>query len=124
MKAKITLMGNTFTNEMIEELNEQTDDCQYFLSKQKDMFIPPEFIAIVIELLHNLSYSATYDILKMILLSIISKLSFKYKKESAEKETDIIIIYNNNKIEFKTSFELSESQKDKVIDAAIKKMLE
>ena len=118
MKLKITIISSSITEEDINELNNLNSDCQYTKTTRKGFAISPEIIMIVIELLQNIGYNAAYDIIKTSILSILSIISTKLPI-TQKKETRIIVIKGEQKSEIQLSFEATEEQKNKLVDAAI-----
>lgn len=121
MLAKFTVTYAPFTQSMIDDLNLQFENCTFVLAKQIGLSIPPDIIIIVCELLKNIEYSATYDLLKSAFLFVISRIHEIHKNKAPE--TKITIYCNGEIAEITLPFELTEGQKDRIIDAAIKKFL-
>lgn len=119
MNCKINIMYDGFDSATIEELNELSDDCQFRIIKQKGLSIPPDVITIIFELLKNIGYSAAYDMLKLSLNAIVSKISIANTKEI---ETKIVAVLGDKKAEFIVPFKLTKKQKDKIIDAVAEKL--
>ena len=122
MLAKFTVTYAPFTQSMIDDLNLQSEKWTFVLAKQIGLSIPPDVIIIVCELLKNIEYSATYDLLKAALLLVVSKIREIHKGKTLE--TKITIFCNGEMTEITFPFELTERQKDSIVDAAIKKILE
>lgn len=114
VKIKATIISNSVTEKDIDDLNSQSLDCQYSLTKHRGFAMPPEVVMIVIELLQNVGYNATYDLIKTSVLSIVSKIS-----SASKKETRVVVIKGNQKSEIRLSFDVTEEQMDKLVDAAI-----
>lgn len=114
MNLKITIISNSITEKDINELNNQNSDCQYTKTAHKGFALSPEIVMIVIELLKNIGYNAAYDIIKTSIISIISKIPINPKKE-----TRVIVIKGEQKSEIRLPFEVTEEQKNKLVDAAI-----
>lgn len=114
MNLKITIISNSITEKDINELNNQNSDCQYTKTAHKGFALTPEIVMIVIELLKNIGYNAAYDIIKTSIISIISKITINPKKE-----TRVIVIKGEQKSEIRLPFEVTEEQKNKLVDAAI-----
>lgn len=114
MNLKITIISNSITEKDINELNNQNSDCQYTKTAHKGFALSPEIVMIVIELLKNIEYNAAYDIIKTSIISIIPKIPINPKKE-----TRVIVIKGEQKSEIRLPFEVTEEQKNKLVDAAI-----
>lgn len=109
-------MCNCITEKDIEELNASSSECLYSLTNRKGFALPPEVVMIVIELLQNIGYNAAYDLIKTSILMALSKISVK-----PQKKTRVIVINDGKKSEIQLPFEVTEEQKDKLVDAAIEK---
>lgn len=119
MDAKIYVTGGRINQESIDELNRQTDKYCFSITKRLGYGpLPPEVVLVIIELLKNLEYSATYDLIKMALLSLIYKIN-KIPKTT----TRIMVLVDNKKSEIIIPFETTDEQKEKLVDAAIEKFL-
>lgn len=118
MNCKISIMYDGFDLETIEELNKLSNDCQFRIINQKGLSIPPDVITIIFELLKNIGYSTAYDMLKLSLNAIVSKIGF-----ANTTETRIIAVLGDKKAEFVVPFKLTKKQKDKIIDAVAEKLL-
>ena len=121
MKAKITIMSNIITEETIDELNAQSTECKYSVTTGSNLVEHTDKIVIIFELLRSMGYAAAYDLCKAALLLIICKIQEKTNKNKTENT--VTVICGEEKYSFIFPFELSESQKEKVVDAAIEKML-
>lgn len=118
------------TNVLIENLNlsdsewELLNKNEYniiFNSLDMDNFLSPEMTMVIIDIAQNIGYDAAYDLLKFIFLKIIYIAKNVFK---GNKQNTIRIILAEKEYTISSDFDLTESQKDKLIDAAIKKMLE
>lgn len=118
MKNKVLIHCDSLDKSSIEELNASSSTCEYSLTKQKGISIPPEVLIIIFELVKNLSYSATYDLLKLSCMAILNKL-----KALGKKHNKVVIICDDKKSVMEFPFDLNESQKEKIVDAAIEKLL-
>ncbi len=116
MNLKITIMGDCITDDDIIKLNEISSDCYYSKILHRGLALPPEIVMIVIELLQNIGYSAAYDLIKVSVLSIVSKIS-----NSLKKEIRVIVINGDKRSEIILPFDVTEEQKNKLVDAAIEK---
>lgn len=123
MKCKISIMCDCFDSKTFDELNELSKDCQFRIIKQKGLSIPPEIITIIYEFAQNISYNVAYDLLKLSLDSIISKLKANINS-THNNETKIVVINGNKKGEYILPFKLTKEQKNKIVDAIAEKILE
>ena len=116
-------MCDCFDSKTFDELNELSKDCQFRIIKQKGLSIPPEIITIIYEFAQNISYNVAYDLLKLSLDSIISKLKANINS-THNNETKIVVINGNKKGEYILPFKLTKEQKNKIVDAIAEKILE
>lgn len=119
MKNNVIIQGIKFSNEEIADLCKKNEFGITFSVIESKNLIDVGVLFVLVELLKNLTYSATYDILKYILNCIIIKAN-----HIKNGKTHIEVICNNNKASITTNFPLSDEQKDKLIDAAIKKLID
>lgn len=124
MNIKALVNCNADIQNVISELNDESKICKYEFLRQTNLSMSPDVLIIIFEILKNLGVNATYDLLKMALLEIISKICAIRKQNSISKMTSIIVIANDKRTEVNVSFELNEEQKNKVVDAAIKKLFD
>lgn len=109
---------------VIDELNDESKTCQYEFLKQTNLSMSAEMLIIKFEILRDLGVNATYDLLKMALLEIITKICAIRKQKSISKTTSIVVIVNDKRAEVNVSFELNDEQKNQVVDAAIRKLFD
>ena len=114
-KIKALILANQSYHNSIDELNSKSPICEYRLSAGRHLSIPPETLIIIFELIQNLSYSASYDLLKAAILEIGD--TFKKKKSK------IIFVKDGKRTEITLPFELDKEQQDKVVDAVVKQLL-
>ena len=81
--------------------------------------MPPEIVLIMIELGKNTGYSAVYDMLKYILLKVLQLLPKKKPQENVKIE----VVCKQDKFSISYNTQLTEEQKEKLIDAAIQKFV-
>lgn len=124
MNIKALIKGNIGDQYIIDELNRESKICEYKLLKQSNLSMSSDMLIIIFEIVKNLGSNATYDLLKMAVLELVSKICVIRKRVSVEKETSIIIIVDGKRAEVNISFALSEEQKDKIVDAAIRKLFD
>lgn len=124
MNIKALVNCNADIQNVINELNGESKICKYEFLRQTNLSVSPDMFIIIFEILKNLGNNATYDLLKMALLEIISKIGAIRKQKSMSKITTIIVITDEKRTEVNISFELNEEQKNKVVDAAIKKLFD
>ncbi len=119
MKNNVIIQGIRLSEEEMTDLCKENDlGVTFSVIESKNMF-DVGVLFVFIELVRNLSYNATYDILKYILNSIIIKIN-NLKSEKIQIE----VICNKNKSSITVNFPLSDEQKDKLVDAAIKKLID
>lgn len=124
MDIKALVNCNVDIQNIFDELNSESEICTYELLKQTNLSMSEDILIIIFEILKNLGTNATYDLLKMSLLEIVSKICAIKKQKSMSKTTSIIVIVNEKRTEVNLPFELNEEQKDKVVDAAINKLFD
>lgn len=124
MNIRALINCNADIQNVISELNGESKICKYEFLRQTNLSVSPDMLIIIFEILKNLGVNATYDLLKMALLEIISKICTIRKQNPMPKMTSIIVIVNDKRTEVNVSFELNEEQKNKVVDAAIKKLFD
>ena len=124
MDIKALVNCNIDIQKIIEELNSESEICTYEFLKQTNLSMSEDILIIICEIFKNLGTNATYDLLKMSLLEIVSKICTIKKQKSMSKTTSIIVIVNEKRTEVNIPFELNEEQKDKVVDAAINKLFD
>jgi hypothetical protein len=89
------------------------------VSFQKENFLPDAIGVIIIQLAQCIPYNIMYDTMKYILLKIISKI-----KLTSNQGTLISIKTNDRHSEISLSFDLTDKQKNKMVDAVIQKLLD
>lgn len=126
MSINIVISSNIITEEAVNELNSISAEYQYSISKRLGFSsLPPETVLIIVELLKNVEYCAVYDIIKMSILNLVSKLKELKKSSRINIHSDfkIVVICNDKKSEIDLPFEISEEQEDRLVNAAIEKFL-
>ncbi|MBR6401742.1 MAG: hypothetical protein IKS17_11085 [Firmicutes bacterium] len=121
MFAKFNVTYKLFTQKTVDELNLQSDVYYIELSEQMGLTVPPDIFLITCELLKNIEYNMAYDIFKNAILSIYSK--FKKIQHNQMEKTEFIISYNGIVKKIIFPFNLTEEQKDKLVNAAIEELL-
>lgn len=124
MDIKALVNCNTDVQNIIDELNSESKICKYEFLKQTNLSMSEDILIIIFEIVKNLGINATYDLLKLSLLEVVSKICAIKKQKSMYKTTSIIVIVNEKRTEVDLPFELNEEQKDKVVDAAINKLFD
>lgn len=119
MKNNVIIQGIKFSEKEITDLCKKNEFGVTFSVIESKNLIDVGVLFVLVELVENLTYSATYDILKYILNCIIIKMN-----HLKNEKTRIEVICNKNKASIAVNFPLSDEQKDKLIDAAIKKMID
>lgn len=107
-----------FENSTITDYIDSNYDVEMTFLPQKNLSASPEVIIIAFELVKSLAFSASYDLMKHTLLSVLNQ-----AKQNKSKKTTISIINDGKKSQIILPFEPTEEQKDKLVDAAIKKLL-
>ena len=120
MKCKVTVDSSSLTVSDMEFLNEGEAEIRFFRTDANN-FLPPGVIFVLIELGQNIGYNAAYDALKYALGKLMAV--FTGKKSERKSETKIEIACGEERYSISCSFELTEVQKDKLVDAAAKKLL-
>lgn len=87
MKCFVRIDSGLIDKEDIVILNEQSKDIHYDFV-EKNNFLPSEAILILVELVQNIGYNAAYDMLKYVLLKVISLLMNK-KESDADIQFEI-----------------------------------
>lgn len=119
MKCSVFIDSSLVGNEDVRILNDQEREIHYE-STESSSFLPPEFVLILIELVQNMGYNAAYDILKYVLIKIISLVGHK-KKDNAELQFEISC--NGKKFSLRGGTSLTEQQMNKLVDAAVDVLL-
>ena len=117
MKTKVMVVGDIFDHQIIDELNSDTSDFIYEHIADKELTPTTGIeLLIVYELARNLAYNAAYDILKSSLTAIITKIKSKHQ---GKKHSRLTVIYDGKKCTIDFPFDLTESHKDKIVDAVM-----
>lgn len=124
MNIKALIKSNLDIQNVIDELNCESKICTYKLTKQSNLLDSPDLFIVIFEIAKYWSISGTYDLLKKALLEIVSKIFVKEKQKAQSTQTSVIVIVNDKRTEFNISFELSDEQKDKLVEAAVKKLFD
>lgn len=124
MNIKALVNCNTDFQNIFDELNSESNICKYEILRHTNLTISEDMLIIIFEILKNLEYNAIYDLLKVALLEIISKIYTLKKRKSMSKTTLISVIVNEKRTEVNLPFELNEEQKNKVVEAAINKLFD
>lgn len=108
-----------FDESTMRELVAENSNVNFTFVPQKNFVSADVIITIAFELMKSLAYSGCYDLMKHVLLSVWEKAKHLKKEHVA---VTIVKDGKTSKIDF--PFELSEEQKDRVVDAAIRKLLD
>lgn len=120
MKCELMIDSSLLTtNDILFLNNGEQEIC--FSKTNSNNFLPPETILVLIELGQNIGYNAAYDAMKYALSKLIIVFTKKGLKEKTE--TKIEIACGDKRYSVSCNFRLTENQKDKLIDAAVKKLL-
>ena len=121
MKCELIIDSSLLTENDMVLLNEGGKEIQ-FCKMDTNHFFPPEGILILIDLSQNMAYSAAYDTVKYALGKLVSMFTGKRGKEKTQTKMEIACGDKRYSLSF--DFELTEEQKNKLVDAAAKKLLE
>lgn len=123
-KCTVIFSDGIFERDTVEELVASNHDVCLTFVPQKHFSASPEVIIVVFEFMKNLAFSATYDMMKYTLLSLIDKIKQKVKNlQSSTNETIITVIKDDKKKQMIFSCELTENQWDKIVEATIQEFL-
>ena len=125
MKTIVTVNTDLLDVQDMKRCNKKVNEFDIeFQILETNNFLSSGLILILIEIAQNVGYNAIYDILKYSLFSVISVISDKAHKNDLHSKSKITISINNNTFSLNCNFPLTDSQKEKVIDAAIEKFKE
>lgn len=119
MKCSVLIDSSLIENEDIRILNNQNSDIHYHSTESTNL-LPPEVILILMELFQNMGYNAAYDLLKYVLMKIITLVEHK-KTENTELQFEISC--NGKKFSLRGSRPLTEQQMDKLVNTAAEVLL-
>lgn len=117
-KCTVLYPDGFFKNTTANDFIDSRYDVEMTFLPQKNFSVSAEVLIIAFELMKNLAYSASYDLMKHTILSVINNII-----QNKKIMTTIIVINDGQKSEIKLPFEPTEEQKDKLVDAAIQKFL-
>lgn len=121
MRCELTINSPLLTESDTIQLNRGEREIQ-FSKMEAHHFLPPEVILVLIELGRDISYSAAYDTVKYALGKLMGVLC---KKKAHEKtQTRMEIVCRDQKYSVSFNFELTEEQKNQLVEIATKKLLE
>jgi len=120
----IILTCESFTQEDVKALNQELSNLEngfeIFLSTHLSFNqYESMFIAMLFAIQGSIINNAIYDSIKFSINRIVSR----FKSNSKTKGVTVEMCLNGNKDTIFFDFELSEVQKEKIVDAALKKML-
>ena len=121
MKCEITIDSPLLTEKDETLLNQGEIEIRFFKTETHH-FLPPEAILILVELGKTIGYSAAYDILKHALGKLITVLVQQKKEKPVQTKMEVVC--GDTMYSLCCNFELTEEQKDKLVDAAARKLLE
>lgn len=110
-----------FEKEYLITVSEMSKMAQY-----KGINLTPAII-VCIELINQMGTNALYDMLKYALLSVtdtMHKYKYEYKHDYEVKVTVVTVENKEERFQISINENLTDGQKDKLIDAAIKKFLD
>lgn len=117
MNSKIIVSGLEYDNEEFENTSKEFLEHEIELKTMSTIaLVGAEIVTVIIQLIQNIGYSAAYDVIKFSLVAITNKV-ISVKK----KRTTIEITCNGKTEAISVDFELTENQKDKLIDAVVMK---
>lgn len=121
MKCEVMIDSPLLTEKDEILLNQGEKEIRFFRTETHH-FLPPEAILILVEFGKSIGYSAAYDILKYALGKFITVLIQQKKKKTVQTKMEIVCGDTMYSLCF--NFELTKDQKDKLVDAAARKLLE
>lgn len=125
MKTTVTINTDLLNSQDMNNCNQEADGYDVeFQVLETNSFLPSGLILVLIETAQNVGYNALYDLLKYSLFKLLSVISDKTSKIGSEQKTKITISIDKKKFSINCSFPLSESQQEKIIDAAVEKFRE
>lgn len=125
MKTTVTINTDLLNSQDMNNCNQEADGYDVeFQVLETNSFLPSGLILVLIETAQNVGYNALYDLLKYSLFRLLSVISDKTSKIGSEQKTKITISIDKKKFSINCSFPLSESQQEKIIDAAVEKFRE
>ena len=125
MKTTVTINTDLLNSQDMNNCNQEADGYDVeFQVLETNSFLPSGLILVLIETAQNVGYNALYDLLKYSLFRLLSVISDKTSKIGSEQKTKITISIEKKKFSINCSFPLSESQQEKIIDAAVEKFRE
>jgi|GEM_PF-7126952 len=95
------------------------DNLTFSVVKMHGLVPPIDFSVLMFEFSKNITYAATYEIIKYSIFKLIGIL----KKKNAQQMHSIRVVNNDKASIIEISFELTDEQKDKLVDAAIKAVI-
>ena len=114
---KVIISGLDLSKEDIICLNKESANRQIEFSKIEALsLIDAGVVMVMVQAIQNIGYSALYDMLKYCLSIVVNKAT-----NIRKKETTIELTCNGQTESLTINFELTDSQKDKLIDAVVKK---
>lgn len=87
---------------------------------QSNNFLPADIVLILMNLVENVGYNATYDLIKQCVLQVYLIISHKKHKPAS---FHLKLSYNGNEISCDMDTSLTDAQRDKLIDAVAQKIL-
>lgn len=117
-KCTILYPNGLFENSALKELVDLNDNVEMVFLPQLNFSASPGALIIVLEFVKTLTFDASYDLMKHIILSLMNKVKLLHKGN-----TIITVVKDGQKSQINLSFEPTEEQKEKLVDAAIQKLL-
>lgn len=119
MKSSVLIDYSGLTKEDVTYLNENQQFEVEFSKTESHNFLPPDVVLVLIELAKSISFSMANDIIKYILMKLLSLF-----QQEAHKKTTIAVSCNNQNYSISCNFPLTDEQKDILVNAAAQKLLD
>lgn len=121
IKCAVLYPSDLFESSTVDDLIASNHDVDITFLPQKNFASSSVAVIIAFELVKNLAYNTSYDLLKHTIISILGNMKRPKRKDTT---TTITITNGPKKSQISFPFELTEEQKDRMVDAAIQKLLE
>lgn len=119
IKCAVLYPSDLFESSTVDDLIASNHEVDITFLPQKNFASSSVAVIIAFELVKDLAYNTSYDLMKYTIVSILGKM-----KRPKRKNTTITITNGPKKSQISFPFELTEEQKDRMVDAAIQKLLE
>lgn len=119
MKTTVLMNASVLTPDEVALLNsEALEKGITFSLIESRNFLPSDAIPVLISLGESIGFDAAYDVLKYILLSIMAV----FTRRKTNKRTTFEVVCNQERFALTCDFPLTDAQRDKLIDAAVKRI--